>query len=337
MAADPEALYKEVLAEEQAKGVTGAVAEARAKAARARAEHGSPHPKEPKWWPGAQPHLEGGDGAAPAEAEEAEVEEEAVVEEAPAAEAAPPPAAETPAPQPPDLGEQGAPPAPDVAPAPAAATAPQPVAAAAEAPAATLPSGVTHGTPTGNRLRPEDSVTTDVQLDAQQAVYQRRKLIDEVVATGVPAVAATSASRSRTSPFVLLLYLLIPVLAVMFLINSEDSLGGGAEGEGTENEAPAEPGGGGGLSISAADLQFSTDTLEFTAGEESELEFANEDASSIQHNVAIYEEEGGADIFIGEVIPGEQTVTYSVPAMEKGEFYFQCDLHPGMNGTVTVQ
>lgn len=332
MAADPEALYKEVLAEEQAKGVTGAVAEGRAKAARARAEQGSPHPKEPKWWPGAQPHLEGGDGEAPAEAEEAEVEEE-VVEEAPAAEAAPAPAEEAPAPQPPDLGEQGAPPAPDVAPAPAAATAPQPVAAAAavEAPAAVLPSGVTHGTPTGNRLRPEDSVTTDVQLDAQQAVYARRKLIDEVVATGVPAVAATSAARSRTSPLVLVLYLLIPILAVWFLVNSEDSLGGAEP----PPDAPVENGGG--LSISAVDLQFSSDTLEFPAGEESELEFVNDDASSIQHNVAIYEEEGGADVFVGEVIPGGQTTTYSVPAMEAGELYFQCDVHPGMNGTVTVK
>jgi plastocyanin len=326
VAADPEALYKEVLAEEQAKGVTGAVAEGRAKAARARAEHGSPHPKEPKWWPGAQPHLEGGDAEAPAEAEE--VEEE-VVEEAPAAEAAPAAEPEA-APEPAAAPEAPAP----VAAEPAAAAAPQPVVAAVatDAPAEARPMGVTHGTPTGNRLRPEDSVSTDVQLDAQQAVYQRRKLIDDVVATGVPAVAATSAARSRTSPFVLLLYLLIPIVAVMFLINSEDSLGGGSD-------APPEPppGDSSGLSISAVDLQFSSDTLEFKAGEESELEFVNDDASSIQHNVAIYEEEGGADIFIGEVIPGGQTVTYSVPAMEAGEFYFQCDVHPGMKGTVTVE
>ena len=334
MAADPEALYKEVLAEEQGKGVTGAVAEGRAKAARARAEHGSPHPKEPKWWPGSQPHLEGGDGAAPAEAEE--VEEE-VVEEAPAAEEAPAPVEAAPAAQAPDVSaEQDAPPAPDVEPEPAAATAPQPVAAAAavatEAPAEARPSGVTHGTPTGNRLRPEDSVTTDVQLDAQQAVYQRRKLIDDVVATGVPAVAATSAARSRTSPFVLLLYLIIPIVAVMFLINSEDSLGGGGGGGGDEPPPPPS-----GLAISAVDLQFDTDTLEFTAGEESELEFANDDASAIQHNVAIYEEEGGADVFVGEVIPGGQATTYSVPALEAGGLYFQCDVHPGMNGTVTVK
>ena len=339
MAADPEALYQEVLSEEQGKGVTAAVAEGRAKAARARAEAGSPHPKEPKWWPGAQPHLEGGDGAAPAEAEEAPAEEEAV-EEAPAAEEAPAeaPAAEAPAEPEPAAAPESAPepPAdPAAVPAqPAAATAPQPAAAAAATATATMPSGVTHGTPTGNRLRPEDSVTTDVQLDAQQAVYQRRKLIDEVVATGVPAVAASQGARSGTSPFVLLLYLLIPIVAVAILIGSEDTLGGGAA---PPHGDPPPGGNGGGLSISAVDLQFDTDTLEFPAGEESQLEFSNDDASSVQHNVAIYEEQGGPDIFVGDVIPGGQSTTYTVPAMDQGEYYFQCDLHPGMNGTVTVE
>ena len=71
---DPEQLYQEVLQEEQQKGSSAPVAEGRAKAARARAEAGSPHPKEPKWWPGAQPHLEGGDEPA---ADEAPAEEPA--------------------------------------------------------------------------------------------------------------------------------------------------------------------------------------------------------------------------------------------------------------------
>ncbi|MGH2748274.1 MAG: hypothetical protein ACRDKB_10160, partial [Actinomycetota bacterium] len=102
---DPEAIYQEVLKEEQSKGSSAPVAEGRAKAARSRAEAGSPHPKDAKWWPGAQPHLEDG-GAAPEEAaeeaaapeepaapEEAAVPEpEAAPEEAPAAEAAPAPA-----------------------------------------------------------------------------------------------------------------------------------------------------------------------------------------------------------------------------------------------------
>ncbi|MDQ3951628.1 MAG: hypothetical protein M3279_01495, partial [Actinomycetota bacterium] len=86
---DPEQIYQEVLSEEQAKGSSSAIAEGRAKAARQRAVHGSPHPKEPRWWPGSQPQFEGGDGAAPAPAEEAapEPEPEREPEPAPAAEA----------------------------------------------------------------------------------------------------------------------------------------------------------------------------------------------------------------------------------------------------------
>ncbi len=88
--ADPEQIYQEVLAEEQAKGSSSAVAEGRAKAARQRAVHGSPHPKEPRWWPGSQPQFEGGDAApaADAAADEDEAADEAPAAEAPTSEAA---------------------------------------------------------------------------------------------------------------------------------------------------------------------------------------------------------------------------------------------------------
>ena len=105
------------------------------------------------------------------------------------------------------------------------------------------------------------------------------------------------------------------------------------------HEGPAAPSGGaaGGDTISAANVAFDTTDLQFTAGEEADLTFVNNDAASIQHNVSIYEEEGGEALFEGEVIPGGQEVTYAIPALKKGEYYFQCDVHPGMNGTVTVQ
>ena len=342
--ADPEQIYSEVLAEEQAKGSAAPVAEARAKAARQRAHEGSPHPKEPKWWPGSQPQFEGSEAAPAADAEEgAPVEEapaaEAPVEEAPAAEAAPPPAEPVAAPT--EVAPEQAP-APAQPVQPAAATAPVPVGAApatAVAPAAaataTLPSGATHGTVAGNRLRPEDSVATDSQFDAQAAMHQRRKMIDELVTTGVPAVAARGSERRGGGAGVLLLYLLIPLIAVFFLVNNRTELAGGAESGGETAEEGGEGSEAGGLTISAANVQFDTDQLEIPA-DGGALQFVNEDTA--EHNVAIYEDDSASkEIFKGEIIPGGQEITYEVPSQEPGEYYFQCDVHPGMNGTVTFK
>lgn len=338
---DPEQVYTEVLQAEQQKGSAAPVAEARAKAARQRARHGSPHPTEPKWWPGSQPHLEGG-GEAPAA--EAEPVEEEPVAEAPEPEAQPDAAA---AQAPAETG--GAAPLPDQAPAavpvaPAAAAPAQPAAVAAatqEAPPEVRPAGVTHGTPTGNRLRPEDGVATEAQFEGQRAMYERRKLIDELVATGVPTVAAEDHGR-RGSPALALLYILIPLLAIFVLVNREES---GAEGEapaGAEAEAPAEGEGGegGGLTVVAANIAFESDTLALKAGAANEVTLDNQD--SAEHNISIYAspEDGTSltdPLFEGDIIPGGESITYAIEGLEAGEAYFQCDVHPNMNGTVTIE
>jgi plastocyanin len=337
---DPEQIYQEVLSEEQGKGSPSAVAEARAKAARQRARHGSPHPKEPRWWPGSQPQFEGGgDGAAPAAAEEP-VEEEA----------APEPVAEEPAATPPDIGDASQSERPDApAPAPAAGTettAPEPVAAPAAAAVATAPApaepaaqarpaGVTHGTDSGNRLRPEDSVGTDAQFDAQKAMAERRRLIDELVATGVPAATAQGAGRPK-APMLLLAYVLIPLLAILYLAASDgDEAAAEGGGEGTATEAP-EGGGGPTTAISAEGLEFDTETITLVAGEAASIEFENLDTAP--HNVAIYEDESASgEIFQGEQISGPDSITYEFDAPEAGEYYFQCDVHPDMNGNVVSE
>lgn len=348
--ADPEQVYQEVLQEEQQKGSHPSVGEGRAKAARARAEHGSPHPKEPRWWPGAQPQFEGDGAAPPAEAAPAEEPEPTPAEapvaaEAPAAapavaEAAPQPA-QAPADQAvPTRGEtladaaasaqpavQTVPPAPDAAASPPAAAAAAPVAATpTQLAPEQRPAGVTHGTTTGTRLRPEDEVTTDAQFEGQRAMYDRRKLIDELVATGVPAVTASETGRAR-SPMFAVLYIVITLLAIAA---AAGAAGGGEEEVGPETPPPVE-----GINFAAEALAFDTNQLTLPA-DGAAVHFENRDTAP--HNLAIYEDDTtNEELFKGEVIDGGETIDYEIGALEPGEYYFQCDVHPGMNGTATVE
>ena len=85
------------------------------------------------------------------------------------------------------------------------------------------------------------------------------------------------------------------------------------------------------LAVTAKDISFDTDCLAAPAGEAFAIAFDNQD--SVPHNVAIYTEQGGEPLFQGEVFPGPAQQTYDVDPLEEGQYYFQCDVHPNMNGT----
>ena len=91
------------------------------------------------------------------------------------------------------------------------------------------------------------------------------------------------------------------------------------------------------VEIKAKDIAFNQKELKFHAESESSLVFVNED-KGILHNVAMYEHDAkGPVIFQGDVVsgPGEADYKFKAPAL--GEYYFQCDIHPNMNGKVVVE
>lgn len=109
-----------------------------------------------------------------------------------------------------------------------------------------------------------------------------------------------------------------------------------ANGEGTvTGTTPPPPPPGSSAGIVASGIAFNVTELSLPATEENALPFDNQD-SGIPHNVSIYTQQGGEPLFTGEIITGPAKVEYAVPPLEPGSYYFQCDVHPNMSGTVTV-
>lgn len=86
------------------------------------------------------------------------------------------------------------------------------------------------------------------------------------------------------------------------------------------------------VEVSSKGLEFSTKVLDVPAGQEFDLALDNQE--TIPHNLSIYEQDGGNPLFVEDPFSGPRKVTWRVPALPAGEFFFKCDVHPTMKGTV---
>jgi plastocyanin len=94
--------------------------------------------------------------------------------------------------------------------------------------------------------------------------------------------------------------------------------------------------GGGGSTVTAKSLAFDTNEIDLPAGQATTLTFNNQDAG-VPHNIAIYTDSSKSKaLFQGEQFPGVASQPYDIPALDPGTYYFQCDVHNTMNGTVVV-
>jgi plastocyanin len=105
----------------------------------------------------------------------------------------------------------------------------------------------------------------------------------------------------------------------------------------------AAPGGGGAcggkkvaLDEVAQGIAFQQTCLVAPADEPFTINFDNQDAGQ-QHNIAIFTDDTATDnVFRGDLITGVDQTTYDVPAQDAGSYYFHCDVHPNMTGTLAV-
>jgi plastocyanin len=96
--------------------------------------------------------------------------------------------------------------------------------------------------------------------------------------------------------------------------------------------APADPNA---PTIVAKDMQFVTRNVQVPAGKAFQLTFTNNDGAP--HNVAIYTDSSAStNVFRGEIFSGATKVA-EVPALAAGTYFFRCDVHPDMQGTITAK
>jgi plastocyanin len=87
--------------------------------------------------------------------------------------------------------------------------------------------------------------------------------------------------------------------------------------------------------VVAQDTAFDHTEISVPAGKPFVLVFDNRDTGT--HNVSIYAGDRHGDRrFDGEFVDGPAKVWYPVPALTPGTYLFACDLHSGMEGTLTA-
>lgn len=104
--------------------------------------------------------------------------------------------------------------------------------------------------------------------------------------------------------------------------------GGGAAG-GEQGGAGPE------VTIVAANIAFQQTEVTVPAGEPFRIRFQNQDAG-VQHNVQVFDnpDYAGTPLFKGEIITGPAEVVYEVPALQPGDYPFDCVIHPNMQGVI---
>jgi plastocyanin len=96
------------------------------------------------------------------------------------------------------------------------------------------------------------------------------------------------------------------------------------------------PGGGGAVTVVAQNISFDTSEIDLPADAPSTITFDNKDAG-VPHNIAIFNDSSlSQNLFTGDIVTGPGTAQYQVPALSAGEYYFHCDVHPNMSGSVVV-
>ena len=107
-----------------------------------------------------------------------------------------------------------------------------------------------------------------------------------------------------------------------------------------EVTAPGETGGGAGgegVQVVAKGVAFQPTEITVPGGGQVAISFDNQDAG-IVHNIHVFNgsDASAPSLFSGPLITGPAKEEYSFAAPPPGSYFFHCDVHPTMTGTLTV-
>jgi plastocyanin len=89
------------------------------------------------------------------------------------------------------------------------------------------------------------------------------------------------------------------------------------------------------ITLSAADLQFNAPCMVANDGEAFTIRLTNND--TVPHNVAVYQDSSKANEFSrGQIIGQGESADVEVEALDAGQYYFDCQVHPEMSGALYV-
>jgi plastocyanin len=89
-----------------------------------------------------------------------------------------------------------------------------------------------------------------------------------------------------------------------------------------------------GPTVVAKDMKFTSPSIEVKAGTNFTLHFDNQDAAP--HNVAIYTDSTASSaVSVGEIVTSGAK-DQVVPALKAGTYFFRCDVHHDMTGTIVA-
>ena len=112
--------------------------------------------------------------------------------------------------------------------------------------------------------------------------------------------------------------------------SSSSSSSGGS----SSSAPPAAPGT---LTLAASNLTYDKRSLTALPNTQTRLQFDNKDGG-VLHNFSIYNNNRATTkIFVGELTTGVSTVTYTFTTPAAGTYFFRCDVHTNMTGTIVAK